>query len=43
VRDRDLGRDIRHFIADVVRTETGSLRTRDNTWGKAGDRSAVET
>ena len=39
VRDRDLGRDVRHFVADIRRTDrTG--RTRDNTWGKAGDRTA---
>ena len=38
VRDRELGRDVRHFVADILRTEAG--RTRDNTWGKAGDRTA---
>ena len=35
VRDRELGRDVRHFVADILLTVTC-----DNTWGKAGDRTA---
>ena len=39
VRDRDLGGDVRHFVADIRwAEETG--RTRNNTWGKPGDRTA---
>ena len=38
VRDRELRHDVHHFVADILRTKTG--RTRDNTWGKAGDCTA---
>ena len=39
VRDRDLGGDVHHFVTDIRQVEeTG--RTRDNTWGKTGDRTA---
>jgi hypothetical protein len=39
VRDGDLGGDVHHFVTDIRRAEeTG--RTRDNTWGKTGDRTA---
>lgn len=39
VRDRDLGGDVRHFVADILHAEE-TARMRDNTWGKAGDRNA---
>ena len=39
MRDRDLGGDVCHFVTDIRwAEETG--RTRNNTWGKPGDRMA---